>query len=123
MKKEQILEELKQKSEMVPDEHDGSYELMREIVSSYAKMDSLDECGFRDLNAVYAMAIGTWKMNTEKKKEYVEKSCLPESEKKRMAAVLDKVWDNACHKKYENRENENKPSVGMFGTGSPNQTI
>lgn len=117
MKKDQILEELKQKSEMVPDEHDGSYELMREIVSSYAKMDSLDECGFRDLNAVYAMAIGTWKMNTEKKKEYVEKSCLPKSEKKRMAAVLDKVWDNACHKKYENRENENKPSVGMFGTG------
>lgn len=117
MNKDQILAELKQKSEMIPDEHDGSYELMREIVSSYAKMDSLDECGFRDLNAVYAMAIGTWKMNTEKKKEYVDKTCLPEAEKKRMAEVLDKVWDNACHKRYENRENENKPSVGMFGTG------
>lgn len=117
MNKAEILEELKKKSEMIPDEHDGSYELMREIVSSYAKKESLDDCDFRDLNAVYAMAIGTWKMNTEKKKEYVEKTCLPEAEKSRLAAVLDKVWDNACHKKYENREDEVKPSVGMFGTG------
>ncbi|WP_051204733.1 AAA family ATPase [Butyrivibrio sp. VCD2006] len=117
MNKDQILEELKQSKEMIPDEHDGSYELMREIVSSYAKMDSLDDCGVTDLNAVYAMAIGTWKMNVEKKKEYVEKSSLPDDEISRLAAVLDKVWDNACQRKYENRENENKPSVGMFGTG------
>jgi hypothetical protein len=99
MNKAEILEELKKKSEMIPDKHDGSYELMREIVSSYAKKESFDDCGFRDLNAVYAMAIGTWKMNTEKKKEYVEKTCLPEAEKSRLAAVLDKGWDNACHKK------------------------
>ncbi len=117
MNKDQILEELKQSKEMIPDEHDGSYELMREIVSSYAKMESLDDCGVTDLNAVYAMAIGTWKMNVEKKKEYVEKSSLPDDEISRLAAVLDKVWDNACQRKYENRENENKPSVGMFGTG------
>ncbi|WP_051217078.1 AAA family ATPase [Butyrivibrio fibrisolvens] len=117
MKKSEILEELKKKNEMIPDDHDGSYELMREIISSYAKIDTYDDCTFRDLNAVYAMAIGTWKMNIEKKKEYVEKTCLPEIEKSRLAAVLDKVWDNACHKKYENREDEIKPSVGMFGTG------
>ena len=117
MNKEQILEELKQKKEMIPDEHDGSYELMREMISSYATLDDYTECTFVDLNAVYAMAIGTWKMNVEKKKEYVDKTCLPEDEKNRLKQVLDKVWDNACQKKYANREYENKPSVGMFGTG------
>ncbi len=117
MNKEQILEDLKQKNEMIPDEHDGSYELMREIIASYAKLDDYTDCSFVDLNAVYAMAIGTWKMNVEKKKEYVDKTCLPETEKTRVKQVLDKVWDNACQKKYANREYENKPSVGMFGTG------
>ena len=117
MTKEQILEDLKQKKEMIPDEHDGSYELMRETISSYATLDDYTKCSFVDLNAVYAMAIGTWKMNVEKKKEYVDKTCLPEDEKNRLKQVIDKVWDNACQKKYANREYENKPSVGMFGTG------
>lgn len=117
MNKEQILEELKHKKEMVPDEHDGSYELMRETISSYATLDDYTECSFVDLNAVYAMTIGTWKMNVEKKKEYVDKTCLPEDEKVRLKLVLDQVWDNACQNKYTNREFENKPSIGMFGTG------
>ena len=116
MNKEQILEELKQRKEMIPDEHDGSYELMREIVASYAKLDDYDDCSFLDVNAVYAMAIGTWKLNVEKKKEYIDKTCLPDAEKSRVKQIIDKVWDNACQGKYENRE-KNKPSIGMFGTG------
>ena len=117
MNREQILEELNRKPEMIPDEHDGSYELMREIISSYSKVSSLDECGYRDLNAIYAMAIGTWKLNVEKKKEYIDKTVLPEEEKQRLASVLDKVWNNTCRKLYSNCETENKPSIGMFGTG------
>ena len=68
MNREQILEDLRQKNEMIPDEHDGSYELMREIVASYAKLEDYSDCSFVDLNAVYAMAIGTWRMNVEKNK-------------------------------------------------------
>ena len=117
MNKEKLMQDLQQLSEMDPNKHDGSYELMREIVSAYASMDDLSMCDFLDLNAVYAMAVGTWKLNTEKKKEYVNSGHLPDSEKARMTQVIDRIWDNACKNVYENRELSPKVSLGMFGTG------
>lgn len=116
MNKEKLLADLKEQQEMNPDKHDGSYELMREIVASYAKLQDLSQCDYLDLNAIYAMAIGTWRLNVEKKKEYVHKSHLSEEEKAKVASIIDQVWDNACHGKYANMEG-NRPSIGMFGTG------
>lgn len=112
----ELLEALKKEPEVNPDSHDGSYELMREIIASYSKLSDYSIIDFRDLNAVYAMAIGTWKLNVERKKEYINNGHLPSTEKQRMKTIVDKVWDNACRNKYENREN-NRPSIGMFGTG------
>jgi len=111
-----IIELLNQEPEMNPDAHDGSYELMREIVKSYSTMNNYGTINFFDLNAVYGMALGTWKLNVEKKKEYINKGHLPDEEKERLVKVIDHVWNNACWNKYTNRES-NKPSIGMFGTG------
>lgn len=111
-----IIELLNQETEMNPDAHDGSYELMRECVRAYSKLADYSSINFKDLNAVYAMAIGTWKLNVEKKKEYVYAGHLPDAEKETMAGVIDAVWDHACRGKYTNREGKG-PSIGMFGTG------
>ena len=111
-----LIELLNQEPEMNPDLHDGSYELMREIVESYSHVDNYSVLNFKDLNAVYAMALGTWKLNVEKKKEYVNAGHLPDDEKETMADVIDDVWDKACRGKYNNREGKG-PSIGMFGTG------
>lgn len=111
-----IIELLNQEPEMNPDAHDGSYELMREIVKSYSTMNNYGTINFFDLNAIYGMALGTWKLNVEKKKEYINKGHLPDEEKERLVKVIDHVWNNACWNKYTNRES-NKPSIGMFGTG------
>ena len=111
-----IIELLNQEPEMNPDLHDGSYELMREIVESYSHVEDYSVLNYKDLNAVYAMAIGTWKLNVEKKKEYVNAGHLPEDEKETMSDVIDDVWDKACRGKYSNREGKG-PSIGMFGTG------
>lgn len=116
MVNERLLQDLQELSEMNPDEHDGSYELVRKIVAAYANLPDYSDCDYLDLNAIYALAIGTWKLNPEKKKEYVNKSHLSQEDKGRIESVIDQVWDNACHGKYSNME-ENKPSVGMFGTG------
>ena len=116
MNADEIIVLLNQEPEMDPDAHDGSYELMREIVRSYSTMDNLSAVNYLDLNAVYAMALGTWKLNVEKKKQYVEKGHLSNEEKERMVDVLDRVWDHACTSKYSNREGKG-PSIGMFGTG------
>ena len=116
MNSEELLIKLNQEAEMNPDTHDGSYELMRSIIESYSTIRDYSAINFKDLNAIYAMAIGTFKLNVEKKKDYVKDSHLPDSEKARMINIIDGVWDNACLSKYENRE-ENRPTVGMFGTG------
>ncbi len=116
MKTEELLINLKREPEMNPDEHDGSYELMREVIYSYSSVSDYSVCNFRDLNAIYLMAIGTWRQNAEKKKENINQSHLPDSEKQRLTKVIDQVWDNACHDKYLNKHKSN-PSIGMFGTG------
>ena len=117
MNKEELFNDLKQKSELIPDEHDGSYELMREIVGAYEKLNDYSVCTIRDLNAVHAMAIGSWRLDAEKKKDYVNKGCLSDSEKKHMADVIDRVWDNACQTKYSNVNTPKHPAFGMFGAG------
>ena len=114
MDTEKLINDLKQEHEMDPDKHDGCYELMREIVASYSQMTDYSVCNYLDMNAIYAQVI--IKLNIEKKKEYIKDSNLSASEKERLIAVADKVYDNACFKKYENRF-EQKNSVGMFGTG------
>lgn len=116
MDSKKLIESLNKEPEMNPDLHDGSYELMREIVESYSHVDSYSVLNYKDLNAVYAMAIGTWRLNVEKKKEYVNAGHLPEDEKETMVDVIDEVWDHACRGKYNNREGKG-PSIGMFGTG------
>lgn len=115
MDKIELLKELENMGEIEPDKYDGSYELMREIIKSYSGLDNYDKCTYLDINAIYMMSVGTWKFNIQKKKEYIGKGCLPKSEKERLYEILDKVWDNACNKAYENVLD--RPSVGMFGAG------
>ena len=111
-------------SEMDPDKHDGSYELMRETIKSYSKID-LSDVTILDLNAVYGMALITTRLNVEKKKEYINKGILPEEEKEKICGLLDEIWDKACRTEYENCRIEKKihnktgifPTIGMFGSG------
>lgn len=116
MDSEKIIELLNQEPEMNPDAHDGSYELMRETIRSYSSIINTSDINFFDLNAVYAMALGTWTLNAEKKKEYIKKGHLPAAEMERLIKVIDQVWDNACRGKYTNRDSKG-PSIGMFGSG------
>ncbi len=116
MTPEELIQIINQEPEMNPDAHDGSYQLMREIISSYSLFSDYSTLDYKDLNAIYAMALGTWILNVEKKKDYVSNGHLPQEEKDRLSDVIDRVWDNACTGKYENREGD-KPSVGMFGSG------
>ena len=126
---ERLYEDIKKAPDLIPNEYDGSYELMDSIIREYSKLSSLSDITYLDLNAVYGMAIGTWKLSIEKKKDYVNKTCLPSDSKERINEVLDHVWDRACRDDYQHdtkkfiEENINPdftydyPIVGMFGTG------
>lgn len=104
---------LKSYDDINPDKHDGSYELVREVVNSYSKLGSFDNLSFDDLDLVYSMAI--IKKDEKVQLERIEKSSLPLSEKERLKEVLNDVWAKARNKEYEN--SINSPQVGMFGTG------
>lgn len=117
MNREEIIENLSKYEEIVPSKYDGSYELVNEIIKSYSLLDDFSVCNYEDLDAIYGMAVGTWNIKVDKKKERIQKTSLPEYEKERLCQIIDKVWDNACYDKYENHEGSKGPTIGMFGAG------
>lgn len=112
----ELLEKLRSFDEMDPDSHDGSYELVRETIRAYSKMEDLSICDFNDLNLVYLMSIGTWRHGIPRKRETIERSNLSITEKERLNEVLTKVWEKTKQKTYSNHKGT-KPLIGMFGTG------
>ena len=111
-----VVEELLSASELDPDQHDGSYELVRSTVEEYAKMPDLYSLDYTDLNLVYLMTVGTWRQKIPAKKDTVMKSHLPQSSKQHLIQLLDSVWAKAENGAYSNCEKGNA-SVGLFGTG------
>ena len=114
MDKEKILSKISNYSEMNPDQHDGSYELVRETVGAYADC-SLDKLDYNDLNLVYLMSVGTWKHGFQQKEKCINLSNLSSDKKEHLVKVLNRVKANAENKRYENSDDSG--SVGMFGTG------
>ena len=113
-----LISDIKKTGDLLPEEHDGSYILVKELVSEYAKLDDNTFVDSKDLEAIYHMCIGTWKQSVEKKKKSIDLTHLPQKSKDHMISVLDEVWNNACLRKYSNHEESSKnPTVGMFGTG------
>lgn len=111
-----IVNELLNASEMDPDKHDGSYELMRSTINAYENTKDRSAVDYNDLNLVYAMAIGTWRQGIDAKKKMIEQSNLPSEQKDVVSRKLDEIWKKAGNRYYENRENDSQ-SIGMFGTG------
>ena len=110
-----IFDNLKNKKELDPNQHDGSYALMRATVEAYKQVNP-DRMDYRDLNLVYLTSVGTWKQGLDSKKRTIQESNLGEPEKNRLCNLWDEVWKNAENRMYENREQGNA-SIGMFGTG------
>lgn len=108
-----LIQKLQHSEEIDPDKYDGTYELVRETIKSYAEMDDLNICDYKDLNLVYLMTVGTWKHKVSAKKKTVDESHLPESSKNKLKALLDTVWTRGNNKEYKNGEG----AFGMFETG------
>ena len=115
---QEILNKLKHASELSPDEHDGSYELVRTIVSAYRDVDEavLD---YHDLNAIYLMCIGTWRHSYDKKHEAVHATHLSEIRKQELDHLIDDLRRRAETGAYKNQEKvvSGTGHIGMFGTG------
>lgn len=114
-----IMNALREKEEMDPDQHDGSYELMRETIRVYGKLDDFSTIDFKDLNLVYLTSVGTWKQGIGSKKKTVNDSHLMTEDKEYLTKLWDEVWEKAGRKEYTNYEKgvADDRSIGLFGTG------
>ena len=114
-----IMNALKEKEEMDPDQHDGCYELMRETIEAYGKSNDFSVLDFKDLNLVYLTTVGTWKQGIDSKKKTVSDSHLMSEDKEYLTMLWDKVWEKAGRAEYTNYELDaaGDRSIGMFGIG------
>ena len=114
-----MLHDLKQKEEMDPDSHDGSYRMMRETIKAYAGMRDLSVIDYRDLNLVYLTTVGTWKHGIGAKKATINESHLNAADKEHLKKLWDETWEKAGKGEFTNSDSTvtDKCSIGMFGTG------
>ena len=115
---QKIWKKLKNTPELLPDEHDGSYELVRTIVSDYRDVDEavLD---YHDLNAIYLMCIGTWRHSYRKKHEAVHAAHLSEAQKQELDRLIDVLKSRVEAGAYKEQVKAvaGEDHMGMFGTG------
>ena len=114
MDKDKLLNKLSNYEEMLPNSHDGSYELMTTTIGCYENC-SFDTLNYNDLNLVYLMSVGTWKHGFEQKEKCIEFSNLSTEKKVYLKDTLNRIKAAAAEGKYENQERPG--SVGLFGTG------
>ena len=99
--------------------HDGCYELMRETIEAYDRLNNDSILDFRDLNLVYLTSVGTWKQGIESKKKTVTESHLLQDDKEYLSMLWDEIWEKAGKGEYSNYEMDaaGNRSIGLFGTG------
>ena len=112
-KPNQVYNSLKNSKELIPDEYDGSYELVREIVNAYEKV-LYEDLTLNDLDAMFFMCIGTFKHRVASKKQLVKKSNLPQDEKDRILELISKILGKSQNSKYTHIS-EGLGNFGMFG--------
>ncbi len=113
-----IIDLLKEKEEMDADKHDGCYELMRETVKAYSRIQDYSVLDFKDLDLLYHTTIGTWARSIDNKKKEVIGSHLNTNDKEHISSLLDSIWERAQEGYYTNyEESVNGPSIGLFGLG------
>ena len=100
-----------------PYTYDASYELVTEVIKSYSRMEDFSKCDFNDLDLIYLSTVGTWKHSVEKKIDSVNKSNLPQTEKKLLIEYISNLWERVNSREFTHCENESKITFGMFGTG------
>ena len=66
-----IINDLKEKTEMNAEQHDGCYNLMRATIEAYAKLADLSDIDYKDLNLVYLTTVGTWSHGLDAKKKAI----------------------------------------------------
>ena len=107
-----FIYELSKCREIIPDEYDGSYELVREILSSYKNLEDLSLVDHKDLLLLYSAT------TIMRKKGYLDQkikiSSLPAEEKMKLSDTIGKIWNKAQNREYIHHKDDDLVEIGMF---------
>jgi hypothetical protein len=117
---DEVKEILKNVPELNPAEYDGSYLWVDAAIKEYAKLNDFSKVDVNDMDFIYSLAVGTWKMSVSVKKNKLQLTNLSNDSKIYMEKMIDDIWNKAqkdsALNQGENTANYEK-QVGMFGTG------
>ena len=92
MDKTIIIEELKHKNEIQPEEFDGTYRSVCEALECYEKLRKTTIIDFHDLELLYYLSLGLWTNDRSELKFRIQKSHLLHNDKRELELSLEKIW-------------------------------
>ena len=109
MDKTIIINELRRKNEILPNEFDGTYRSVRKALEYYAKLKKTSLIDHNDLALLYYLSLGIWKNEKNERKQYIQKTHLLHNDKLLLETHLAKIWSGEarslfCHAAGEQEE-------------------
>lgn len=109
MDKTIIINELRRKNEILPNEFDGTYRSVRKALEYYAKLKKTSLIDHNDLALLYYLSLGIWKNEKNERKQYIQKTHLLHNDKLLLETHLAKIWSGEarslfCHVAGEQEE-------------------
>ena len=100
MERMMLIDELKRKNEILPNEYDGTYRSVRKAVEYYAKLRRMSVIDHSDLDLLYFLSLGIWKGEKRDWKPYIQKCHLLHNDKLLLETTVDRVWSKDSRKQF-----------------------
>lgn len=100
MEQQEIVLKLKKENEIIPDEFDGTYKSVREVIRFYSNLRKYTVLDYNDLDLIYSLSLGDTKRGSDSRKERIQKSHLLHNDKMLLGRSLDRIWSTASKKLY-----------------------
>ena len=113
---QEIITNLIHETELLPDEYDGCYKLIRNAVRRYENLRNKSIIDHSDLDLIYSLCIKSNTSGMDLQKENVQKSHLLHADKKSLAKTIEDIWLLASKRRYSISEQEEGVTVGIYNT-------
>lgn len=113
---QEIITRLTHESEILPDEYDGSYKIMRNAVRRYENLRNKSIIDYTDLDLIYSICVKTTASGMETQKANVLKSHLLHADKKSLIKTIEDIWLLASRRRYTGNQDDDAVTVGIYDT-------
>ena len=100
MDKNYIIEQLRRKNEILPNEYDGTYRSVRKAMEFYAQLRKTSLINYSDLDLLYYLSRGIWENDKNERKVYIQKTHLLHNDKLLLDVSLDRIWNRSSRKLF-----------------------